>query len=85
MNQFILLMANKLLDPLIPSLIERTHQNSFRMLIANSMINWVIGNQFEVSQSPVVAYSGQKIVYSRILNSEFTRIIRIYGYCMAKS
>ena len=51
------------------------------MFVANGMINRVISNEFEISEGPVIGNGCEEVVNSVIVNSKFTRIIRVYCDC----
>ena len=77
MSHIDMLLPNKIYNPLVPSLLELLHTHISRMFVANGMIDRVISNQLEISQGPVVWNCCKEIINGWVINSKFTRIIRV--------
>lgn len=51
------------------------------MFVANGMVDGVISNELEISEGPVIGNGREEVVNCIVINSKFTRIIRVYCHC----
>jgi hypothetical protein len=79
------LFPDKFPHPFIPPGLKLPQQHNLPMLVTNRIIDRVVINQFQMPQSPVVRDSSDEEVHCRVLNSEFTWIIRADAHSMTQS
>lgn len=85
MLNWLWLASNELHNPSVPASIELTKDIRSNVLWANSVIDGMISSEFEMPKRPVVRNSCKEKVYSGVLNSKFSRIIRINSHCIAET
>lgn len=80
-----LFALQEILDPFVPIGLETVQSGGSSELVADGVVDGVVGDQLEVSQGPVVRNSREEVVHCGILDTKFTRIVGVDSHCIAKA
>lgn len=80
-----LLLLQEILDPPVPIGLEAMQGGGPGELVADGVVDGVVGDQLEVPQGPVVGNRREEVVHRGVLYAELARIVRVDRHCVAQA